>query len=274
MKTWFLKHKKLSITLAIFTLLCVWHFSHQPSNERDWSFDQKILPYAEFNTNEVTVFNIRNFQYESVDKYISGYYDRTFKLDEITSVDYIVEPFNNLGAAHTFVSFGFENDKYLAISIEIRKEVGESFSAIKGVLRNYEIMYVTADERDAIKLRTNFRKDDVYLYPVNTTKENMKQLFVNMLTRTNKLKEKPEFYNTITNTCTTNIADHINDMSHKRIPWDLRLLLPKNSDMLAYELGLIDNSIPLEELRTKHKINDLAERYSKSENFSMKIRGH
>lgn len=273
MKITVIKNKKLlGIVLVLVIFLGTSYFLRTPSNDREWELDQKILSYAEFSGNEVTVFNIRNFKYESVDQYTPAYYDRTFNLDELTSVDYIVEPFGSIGAAHTFVSFGFENGDYVTISVEIRKEVGESFSPFKGLFRNYELMYVVADERDVIKLRTNHRKDVVYLYPVTTSKENMKKLFVDMLTRANALKEEPEFYNTLANTCTTNIADHINEIAPGRVPWDLRLLLPKNSDVLAYELGLIDNSMPLEALRTKHKINDLAEQYADEESFSNKIR--
>lgn len=260
------------LILVLVLLFSAWNFSKTPSNDREWSLDQQVLPYAEFNGEEVTVFNIRNFTYESVDEYTPAYYDKTFNLNDIESVDYIVEPFGSIGAAHTFISFGFEGNDYLAISVEIRKEVGESFSPLKGLFRNYELMYVVADELDVIKLRTNYRKDAVYLYPVTTSKENIKRLFIDMLSRANALRKEPEFYNTLTNTCTTNIADHINEISPGRIPRDLRLLLPKNSDVLAYELGLIDNSMPLEVLRTKNKINDLAKQYADDENFSSKIR--
>lgn len=267
-----MKHKKLLVPLFLVLLFGLWYFSKTPSNDRSWALDQQVLPHAEFSGDEVTVFNIRNFTYQSVSEYTPNYYDRTFNLNDIQSVDYIVEPFGSIGAAHTFVSFGFSSGDHLAISVEIRKEIGESFSAIKGLLRNYELMYVIADEQDVVKLRTNYRKDDVYLYPVETTRENMQRLFLDMLSRANSLKAQPEFYNTLTNTCTTNIADHINDITPSRVPWDLRLLFPKNSDELAYELGLIDNSIPLEELRKQHQINGKAEQYADSPDFSKLIR--
>lgn len=253
-------------------LLGLWYFSKIPSNDREWSLDQEVLPYADFNGDEVTVFNIRNFSYKSTSDYTPAYYNKTFDLNKLTSVDYIVEPFGSIGAAHTFVSFGFSTGDYLAISVEIRKEADESFSPIKGLLRNYELMYVIADERDAVKLRTNYRKDEVYLYPVSTPKEKMRQLLMDMLTRANTLKEHPEFYNTLTNTCTTNIADHVNKLTPSKIPWDLRLLFPENSDELAYELGLLDNSISLKELRKQHLINEKAEKYAASADFSKLIR--
>jgi len=269
---WLTKRKVFLILLVFVGVLSIIYFSSSPSNDRDWSSDQALLPYSIFNGDTVELFNIRNFSYTSTTDYEIKYYNQTYDLNEITSVDYIVEPFEGIGAAHTFISFGFKSGEYVAVSVEIRKEKGESFSPLKGILRNYELMYVIADEKDVIKLRTNYRKDDVYLYPVETNNENMRTLFVDVLTRANKLKDEPEFYNTLTNTCTTNIASHINNVSPNKIPWDVRLLLPKNSDALAYELGLIDNSLPLEELRTKHLINDKAELYANDPNFSKLIR--
>jgi len=272
MRTLSKKRVLYSLGLVSLGIVLIVYLVRTPSNDRNWADDQQTLPYATFNGSKVEVFNIRNFSYSSVDEYTPYYYDKVFDLDSLSSVDYIVEPFSGIGAAHTFVSFGFDNGDYVAISVEIRKEQGESFSAIKGLLRSYELMYVIADEKDVVKLRTNYRKDTVYLYPAETSRENMRKLFIDMLTRANTLREHPEFYNTLTNTCTTNIASHINAITPRRIPWDLRLLLPKNSDELAYELGLIDNSMPLEELRNKHHINSLAEEYADSPVFSKQIR--
>lgn len=264
--------KVLKIFLVSFILSLAIYFSIQPSNDRNWNNDQAVLPYSVFNGDTVDVKNIRNFTYASTTEYSVAYYDKTFVLSELNSVDYIVEPFGSIGAAHTFLSFGFEGGSHLAISIEIRKEVGESFSPLKGLLRQYEIMYVIADERDVVKLRTNYRKDAVYLYPVTTSKEHMRTLFVDMLTRANELKDKPEFYNTLTNNCTTNIASHVNNITPKRIPWDIRLLLPENSDVLAKEIGLIAQDMTIEEAREKYQINEKAERFADDPDFSRKIR--
>lgn len=243
-----------------------------PSNDREWSRDQTLLPYAVFDGDSVEVKNIRNFSYVSESEYQPNYYDSVFGLSSLVSVDYIVEPFGGVGAAHTFVSFGFANGSYVAISVEIRKEEGESFSPLKGLLRSYELMYVIADENDVVKLRTNYRKNIVYIHPVKIPRENMRELFVDMLSRANELREDPEFYNTLTNTCTTNIVRHVNTIAPNAIPWDLRLLLPKNSDELAYELGLIDQSITLEEARKRFKINERAAKYADDADFSLKIR--
>ncbi len=272
-KHWSLKKKALVVCLMFIVLFLGVVFSKTPTNERDWALDQKILPTSIIKGDEISISDIRNFSYRSTTDYTPAYYDKTFKLSELESVDFIVEPFDNLGAAHTFLSFGFASGDYVAISVEIRKEVRESFSAVKGLLNEYELTYVIADERDVIKLRTNYRKDNVYLYPIKTTKEKMQKLFVDMINRSNKLNAEPEFYNTLTNTCTTNIVDYVNAISVNKIPYDWRFLLPEYADELAYEIGLIDNSVPLAELRQKHQINALAEQYADSEDFSKKIRG-
>lgn len=267
-----LPSKKLYIAV-IAIIFIIFFYSQQPSNNRDWTQDQKILPYAEFlKDDKILVRNIRNFEYRSTSDYTPNYYNKTFDLNKLTSVDYLVEPFGSIGAAHTFISFGFKGTDFVSISVEIRKEKEEEFSPIKGVLKQYELMYVIADEKDVVALRTNHRKDPVYLYPIKTTQEKMQILFLNMLKRANKLKETPEFYNTLTNTCTTNIANHVNEITPNKIPWDIRLLLPENSDELAYEIGLIDNSLTLEQSRKKYLINDRAKLYANDPNFSIKIR--
>lgn len=269
------KKRKIMLVLAVLIgiLLIIW-FSIRPSNNRDWSPDQAVLPDAEIKENLVTIHNIRNFTYASTTSYTPAYYDETFDLDKIKSVDYVVEPFSEwAGSAHTFVTFGFENDKYISISIEIRKEKGESFSAFKGLFKQYELMYVIADEKDVIKLRSNFRKDQVYLYPIKTTKEKMRALFLDMVQKANYLKEHPEFYNTLTDTCTTKIAKHVNKISPKRIPFSFKILFPGYSDRLVYDLGLIDTSLPFDEIRSKYLINEKALKYADDPDFSFKIRG-
>ncbi len=246
----------------------------RPSNGRDWALDQAVLPYAEINGNKVAVHNIRNFSYTSTHDYTPNYYDKTFDLDKIKNVYFVVEPFSGyVGAAHTFLSFEFEGDQFVSISVEIRKEKGESFSAVKGVLRQYELTYVIADERDVVKLRSNYRHDKVFVYPIKTTPEKMRAVFLSMIERANKLKAEPEFYNTLFSNCTTNIAKHVNQISPKRVPWNITFLLPADADKYVYDLGLIDNTLPFEETRTAHFINDIALKYADSPDFSLKIRG-
>jgi len=262
------------VIVLIACLFAIVHFLTKPSNDRGWNEDQDILPTAEINGDQVSIRNIRNFSYASTTSYTANYYNKTYDVSKIKKVWYIVEPFSGIpGSAHTFLSFEFENNQFVSISVEIRKEKGESYDPLKGLFNAYELMYVIADERDAVKLRSNYRKDLVYVYPINTTVEKARDLFLDMINRANDISQHPEFYNTITNTCTTNIVAHVNKITPRRVPFfNLRILLPANSDKLAYDLGLIDTDLSFENARTRYFINDRALKYADDPNFSLKIR--
>lgn len=264
----------LYITLAIFLSIVVTQLMTTPSNNREWNLDQVILPHITIGTSTVSIENIRNFTYASTTSYTPRYYTKTFNLNDLKKVWYVVEPFSGIpGSAHTFLSFEFDNDQFVSISVEIRKEKGESFHPIKGLFNQYELMYVIADEQDVVKLRSNYRKDLVYVYPIRTTQEKAQGIFLDMLKRAQTLEKEPEFYNTLTNTCTTNIVHHVNTITPHRVPFfNLRILFPANSDRLAYDLGLIDTDLPFEKAREKFYINDKALKYAQDTNFSRKIR--
>jgi hypothetical protein len=264
----------LSLSGIIFLLWLIPVMVFHPSNDRDWSVDQKILAWAEIDDNLIHLKNIRNFSYSTSDDYTPAYYDKTYDLEKLRRVYFIVEPFGEFGgAAHTFLSFEFDGDDYVAISIEIRKEKGESFSPLKGLFRQYEIMYVIADERDVVKLRANYRKDQVYVYPGKAvSQKKLQKLFLSMIDRANRLRTTPEFYNTLNNTCMTSIVRHINEIADEKINHSYKILLPGYSDKLAYRLGLIDTNLPLEKIREHFHINARALKYAESPDFSKMIR--
>jgi hypothetical protein len=244
-----------------------------PSNYRNWTPEQALLPAAHFDENKVRVENVRNCSYITENDFVANFESREYDLNKLKTVDYIVVPFKDTPSiAHTMLSFGFEGDDYVIISVEIRKEEGESYGAIKGFFRQYEIMYVVADERDVLQRNTVYRDDDVYLYRTKATPTQARMLFVDMLQRANKLVEEPEFYDTIANNCTTNIVRHINRLSPSRIPYDVRVLLPGYSDQLAYDLGLLETKTSYESAKRKARINELAVRYQAAADFSAKIR--
>lgn len=259
------------LVLASLPFAYAWLFE-RPSSERDWSPDQRVMPRAAIEGDKVTIEGVRNFAYRTADDYAPHLESRTYDLGKLDSMWFVVERFGDAPAiAHTFLSFGF-GDEFVAISVEIRKERGETYSPVKGLLRQYELMYVIADERDVIGLRTNFRRDPVYLYPVRTTPERMRQVFVEMLARANKLAAQPEFYNTLTNNCTSNIVRHVNTVAQSAIPFSYKTVLPAYSDRLAYDLGLIPAHLPFETIRATYRIDQLAQREPVGANFSRLIR--
>jgi hypothetical protein len=247
-------------------------FTERPSLDRDWSPDQGVMPRATIDGDKVTIDKVRNFAYRATDDYTLTYEQRTYDLARLDSVWFMVERFGDTpGIAHTLVSFGF-GEEYVAISVEIRKERGEHYSPLKGLLRQYELMYVVADERDVIGLRTNFRRDPVYLYPVETTRERMRKMFLEMVARANRLAVEPEFYNSLTNNCTSNIVAHVNTLAPRRIPFSYKTLFPAYSDQLAYELDLIPTNQAFDKVQAAHRIDLVAQREPVGPDFSRLIR--
>ena len=229
----------------------------------------------QFDGNLIHIQNARNFDYSSETEFAPKYYNTTFDISKLTRAWLIIEPFGDRdGPAHTMLSFDFSDGQNVAVSTEIRKEVGESFDAIKGLLRQYEIVYMIGDERDLIRLRSNYRLDTVTMYPLKIQPENLPKFFVSVMQRAQKLSEEPEWYNTITNTCATAIQDHANFVLDKKrkISWGKNILLPKYSDEIAYNLGLIDTKLSLEEARKYYTINERAMAANKDPDFSKKIR--
>lgn len=247
--------------------------SLKPSNDRDWTPEQAVLAYADIEGNRVTVHNIRDCRWRTLDDFTLAHYDKTFDLDKLTSVDFIVVPFNETPSlGHTMLSFGFNDEDYLAVSVEIRKERGEAYSPIKGFFQQYGLMYVVASERDVIQRRVNCDLSDVYLYHATATPEQARELFLDVMQRTNKLLREPEFYDTLTNNCTTNIRNHINHLKPNEIPYDYRVLLPGYSDRLAYDLGLIERHGSYEETRLRARVNYQAYLHRDDPQFSQSIR--
>jgi hypothetical protein len=248
-----------------------------PSNFRDWMPEQAVLPTAEFNGNQVTVRNVRNCKYFANDVYMVDYYDKPIDLSRVRGVDYIVVPFDGAPAlAHAMLSFQLDGPagqaEHLAVSVETRKERNEKYNPVQGSLNQYELIYVVADERDVIQFRSVYNGEHVYLYHTTATPVAARELLVDVLNRANKLSKEPEFYDTLTNNCTSNIVQHVNRIRPHRITTDYRTLLPGYSDQLAYDEGLIERHGTFAETKQQAYVNDLAQRYAGRENFSELIR--
>ncbi len=243
-----------------------------PSNNRDWTPELARLPFADFEGNQISLSNIRDCVYLTNDDYVVNYIDRIIDINQINSVDFVVVPFKNEAIAHTMLSFGLDDDSYLTVSVEIRTEKGEEYKPFLGMTRQFELTYVLATEQDLIRVRTSHRDADVYLYPTVATPEQAQQLFVHVLQRMNGLASQPEFYHSITNNCTTNIMDHVNEISPDRVKYNWKVLLPGFSPEHAYELGLLDRSVPFEDLRMIAYVNDLVQEYYDEPEFSKLIR--
>jgi hypothetical protein len=268
--------RRVAFLAYLLELLLVlgWYATIKPSNDRDWQTDVAVLPYATIEGDLVTVHNIRNFTYRTETDYTPGYYDKTFDLGELDSADLITSYWMGPQIAHVFVSFGFGGKDFLAVSIETRKEKGEEYSTLAGFFRQYELYYVVADERDVIKLRTNYRKnppEEVYVYRTRAPRENVRRLFLDYIRSINSLKDQPEFYNTMTTNCTTTIFMHTRvNPGHAPLSW--KVLASGYVPQYAYESGRIDTSMPFEELRRRALVNPAAQAADDAPDFSQRIR--
>ncbi len=170
----------------------------KPSNDREWQADVALLPHADIHGNRVTVYNVRNCDYRGENDYTVRYYNKTFDLAKLESIDLYVVNWGIKYISHTMISFGFQGGDYLCVSIETRKEKGEDYSTVKGFFRQYELIYVVADERDLVRLRTNYRQGEtVYLYRIQGTKAFFRSLFLDYMHYINHLNASPEWYNAL-----------------------------------------------------------------------------
>lgn len=248
--------------------------ARRPSHERAWIPEHVVLPHARFEGSAVTIHDVRNFAWAADSTAAPAWDDRRYDLDRIESVWFIVSPFSAewRGPAHTFLSFGFTDSQYVSISVEARKEVGETYSLWKGAMKRFELLYVIGDERDLIRLRADVWGDDVYLYPIRASRADVRALFVQMLERANRLREHPEFYNTLTNNCTTNLIEHVNRIAPGTVPYGWRTLLPGYTDEVAEALGLLATDEPLAAARERFRVNGRTRAHAGDPSFSLRIR--
>lgn len=259
---------------AGFLLVVAWFFSRKPSNSRDWAPDVQRLARIEIKGNQATVHNVRDFDYRSETEFSPAWEDRTYDLSKLKTADYILSYWGSRAIAHGIVSFEFSDGQHLAASIETRKEKNESYSALQGFFRQYELIYIFADERDVLRLRTNFRKEDVYVYRTRVGPAAARKIFMSYVESANQLHDHPEFYNALTTNCVTSIIPHANagqpHPNSRTFSWEI--LLAGHSAHRAYRNGNLDTSMPFEQLEARSHINSAALAADRDADFSNKIR--
>lgn len=264
--------KKIGILFAAFLVVLAWWLTLQPSNDRDWQIDVDRTAWAEIDGDVVTIHNLRNFDYRSATDMIPRWETRTVRLSRLTEGDISINFWGSELMAHPIVSFQFADTPPICFSIEARREVGEGFSALGGLYRWFELIYVVADERDVIRVRTNFREgEDVYLYRTTLPVEDARQRFLEYLHVLNELHERPRWYNAIFANCTTAIRSQ-RERSYRAV-WDWRMLLNGKGDQMLFERGAIfSGGLSFPELREQARINEAARVANDSPDFSRDIR--
>ena len=256
---------------AAFTVLLFWWQLLRPSNDHIWAADVAQMVTGTLDGNRVTLHNVRNFDWRSDSDYTQRWETRHFGLDRLNSVDMIMSYWSGPAIAHMLVSFGFDDADYVVFSVEIRPEQGESFSEIGGFFNEFELSIVAADERDVIRVRTNVRGEDDYLYHINMPISAMRSLFVAYIDEANSLVRTPRFYNTVTANCTT-LVYHMMKRIVGYLPWNFSLLLTGYLPEYVYRIGGLTPHYSFEELRARGRITARAKAADRSESFSVDIR--
>ena len=263
--------RAFAVYSILFAAVLVWWLSLSPSNDRMWISDVSELPSVEIDGDRATVKNVRNFEYRSETDFTEHWDTRSYDLSKIRGIDFFLSYWGSPHIAHTIVSWDFGDGKPLAISIETRKEVGESYSAILGFFRQYELYYVVADERDLVGVRTNHRGELVRRYRLHTPPDVARAILLDYFEEINRLATEPRWYNALTDNCTTSIRQHAQHVAAGN-PFNWRILVNGHLDELGYMRGAIDNDLPFEEMRRRADITERAQQAGSSADFSVRIR--
>jgi len=271
------RSRKWAVILPVAGYLCVlsyeWHI--QPKTDAVYQPQVERAAYAKVQGDTIVFHNVRNSTYRTVDDFDAHYETREYDLKRLRTLDLFLNYWGVDNVAHVFISFGFTDGRYLAVSVEYRPEVGEKYGTFNGLFKQYELIYVWSDERDVARLRTNYRKENVYLYRMKLTPEQVQKLFLAMIKRTNAIQEKPEFYNTITDSCTSSIANHIIQEQVVKVPFWKRRILNGTLDRRMYQEGFLERyGRSFSELRTQSNVDARAQAADQAADFSARIRSH
>src|SRR6266498_1766911 len=263
--------RKMTAVALIVGVVLAWWLTLSPTNDSDWQPDVAQKAWAEIQGDEVTLHNVRNCDYRTATDYTPHWETRTVRISQITGIDLAVNYWGSPWIAHPIVSFQFVDAPPLCFSIETRKKLGQTYSTIGGLYRQFELIYIVADERDVIRVRTNYRKEDVYLYHTTILPAHARERFLEYIHSLNALRNKPRWYNAITTNCTTSIRTQ--HPPNERLPWDWRILLNGKGDELLYERHfIVTGGLPFAQLKTRSLIDARARAANDSPDFSQLIR--
>jgi hypothetical protein len=267
------RRRTLAWFAVVFAVVVVWWMMIPASNTRNWEREVARAPYATMEGDLITIHDIRNFNYRTEKDFDAVYYNKTFDLTKLDSADLIAVYWMGEAVAHVMMSFGFQGKDFISFSIETRKEQGEDYSTIKGFFKQYELIFIAGDERDLIRVRTDYRtpREDVYLYRLGAKPQRVREVFMAYIQQINDMKQRPEWYNTLTTNCATSVI-HLMRVTGGHVRYTWKVLLSGYAPLYAYESGALDTSIPFGELKRRSYINPRAHTIGNDPEFSRKIR--
>jgi hypothetical protein len=264
--------KALVAFAILYCLIVVWFTLIPASNDRDWQTDVAETARAEIDGDTITIENVRNFWYRSDDDYDARWETRAYDVSRLQTLDITFSYWASRAIAHTMLSFGFDDGQYLCLSVETRKEVGEVYAPLASFFKRFELIYVLGDERDLLALRTNFRREDTYVFPSAMGPDKVRALLLDILERVNQLADRPEHYRTIRHNCMTSLLRHIDKVHERRSEFSFKMLFNGYVPELAYERGDMPTDAPLEEVLQRYAISAKARASDVDADFSTRIR--
>jgi hypothetical protein len=257
--------------LVAFAALLAWWATVRPRNDRLWADDVARLMHGEVDGSRVVLHNVRDFDWRTDDDYDVRWDTREYDLDRLARADAILSYWSGEAIAHAMLSFGFDDGRHVVFSVEIRRKRGEAFSEIGGFFRQFELILIAADERDIVRVRSNVRGEDDYLFPLRMTHDAMRSLFLSYVAAANELVSRPRFYNTVTSNCTT-IVYRMAKRIDGALPFDLRLLLTGYLPEYLSDNGTLDRRLGVDEWRRLGRITERARASGPRDDFSAAIR--
>lgn len=265
--------KKLLVVAIVNAVVLAWWLKLKPSNDRPWMENNAKTAWAVVDGETVTLHNMRNFDYKAGKNNPEPRWEsRTVNLSSLTGVDIFINQWGSPIMAHPILSFQFYDAPPVCFSIETRREMGEGYSAVGGIYRQFELIYIVADERDVIRLRTNSNGGETtHLYRTSLSAATARDRFMDYVHAINGLKEHPRWYNAITTNCTTSI--HAQHPAEEREHWDWRMLLNGSLDEMLFERSVLrTDGLTFAELKKRALINTAAQSADARIDFSERIR--
>ncbi len=256
---------------ALLLAFVVWFGSLSPSHDRDWIPEQGRLARAQTSGDRVSLSDVRSFRWRSATERDERWVSRELDLTRVRGLDVIVSSWGWDNLVHTIVSWDIEGEEPLAISIESRRERGEDFDPLLGFLRQFELIYVVADEADVVALRASHRREQVRLFRTSTSADAARRLLVAYLDELERIADEPAFYDSLSRNCSTAARRHVAEIGIADT-WDWRVVLNGHIDELLYERGLLDDSMSLEQLRDASDVTERARAADGEPDFSVRIR--
>jgi hypothetical protein len=251
------------------------HAAGQPSHEREWIEPQSVLPRVEWAGERVTIHGVRAFRWRSATDYDACWETRSYELHRLRRIWFGISQFGTRwrGPAHVFLSFEFEGSEFVAVSVEARREVGEEYGVLPGLLNRFEVIYVVGDERDVVGVRTHVWRDPVRLYPIAAPPERVREVFLALLGRAEQVRARPEFYHTIMHNCMSALVQAARRTGEHPLRYGLEVMLPGYADRRLQRLGLLPADASLAELRARWLVSPRAERFPLTDPaFSRRLR--